>query len=320
MPASPDSPTVQLMKDYRTADVNRGSGLTNTAGGPYGSWHIHAIQDDEQLGKITSVFIRFEDRNLGDQHLMFDEDGNILKTNLNRASMSDLVKWGTGRVTAFLGNCADLGEKVLQARREKKAEDEKKKQEYIANLPALQEVKKHEYSGKQANLFGGSSSGAVGEEKALQLMQAAGIKPNHPDFISIKLKVKGAKPKSEWPKYIANYYDQIFPPLLEKISSEVEQEVSNANSNVPKKGEEKEKGGGLEPEKQLHKPPVIESKSNGPELLLEKKIEPKKVSRTVVEAIQKPKQGGGLQGALLQIGLPLAFIFVILAVILHFFG
>lgn len=205
------SAVLQAVWDFQSSGVSAGTGLTETQQGDYGKWHIHIISDDEGLGLINSVFIKFEERGQGDQHLMFNQDGKMQPTNLSKTGPQELVAWGVKQVQELLATCTVVSPEEIEQRRVAKAEKEQKAQENLAKLPPKKEVVKHDYSGgSQAGLFGDQAPAAVGPDIAKKMVEKTGLAENHMDYAIVLAKVKEGLPKEKWPTFIRQYYDTIY--------------------------------------------------------------------------------------------------------------
>lgn len=298
---------IQRVKDFASAGVPNGTGLTPSKAGPHGKWHIHVIRDDEGLGLIEKVFIRFEER-VSAQHLMFDRDGKIQSTALYEHGPKLVVEWGQQTVADFLKTCTDVSPEEIVQRRKAKADKEARDREALAKLPPIKGAEKHEYSGAQANLFG-SSTVAVSDEKACEMLAKAGITPkNNKDFNMIKAKVKEGLPKEKWPAFIRDSYDQVFPPVLTQMETEVASEVDKQNTQESTPAPTNTTG-------DLTAATTNQTATETPQ----KPLEGAKIAEVVRQEIQQPRHTGGLQGALIQYGVPIALVLVILAVVLRFF-
>lgn len=289
---------VQRVRDYGTA-VPRGSGLTPDADGPHGRWHIHLIRDGEGLGLVEQAFIRLVDRPQGSQHIMLDRDGTVAAdVGLYRTGPQEARDWALKQLRDFLGaHCPEVDVTEVERRRKAKAEEEQRKQEAMAKLAPAKVAGQHDYaSGKQAGLFGSRSVAAVDDETAKQLLAKAGLSPSDKDYKLVRTQL--GKAKDQWNKFAQPYYDKIYPPVLETVSTAVAE-------HEPKKDEGATTKGGVE-EATVTAP----TKSTAtPEL------QPSTVRATVAREVQQGSSRTVTTTALLAIGVPLALIVLIFAIL-----
>lgn len=290
---------IQRVKDFDSSGVSRGSGLTPTANGPHGKWHIHVILDGEGLGLIDKFFIRFEERNLGDQHLMFDQDGILQETHLSKNGPQTVVQWGIQKVNSLFQHCTDVSPEQIEERRRAKEEKKRRDEEALAKLPPLKGPEKATYSGKQEGLFG-SIKTTVSEEAATEMLSKVGITKSTPDFNMIKAKVKDGTSKDKWPSYIQKYYDQIYPPVLTTISEEIVSTVEQEKVSTTSSSQEHSN---LPPQEETK--PLMQVKGN-------------EIAKVVTDNIKQEGNPSRVPNVLVQLGVPIVIVVAILAVILKF--
>jgi hypothetical protein len=275
---------IQMVKDMESAyqlGAKRGGGLTDAKfHKDYGHWHFHVISDDENLGLIEKVFIKFEDKP-GAQHLLVDKDGNPDKSlALHRNGDKMMIDWGYQQIDNFLAQCKDVSNEEIVERRRIKEEKEKKDKEALAKLPPIVGPSKHDYG--ENNLFAASSEEGS-EERAIQMLGKAGIDKTNKDFNIIKAKVKDNTPKEKWPSFIRQYYDQIYQPIVIEVVEKVDDKLK----------EEEPK-------------PVTNSST----------MDTEPIVKMVLEQIQENKPQEETQNMLLKIGIPMAIIIALFALIM----
>jgi hypothetical protein len=244
--------TIQLARRFPTSGVNPGSGLTPDTPSPYGRYHMHVIRDQEGLGLIDIVFIRFVERP-GAQHLAYDDEGNVYtrfpQTALQRSNQIALKNFAQGKVKQLLAACTLLSDLDVQRLREEKAQQEEARMLAMQSLPALKPPEKFTgATGKQKSLYESMSTGDTEKKQQIALLlEKLGIDPGDDRNYVLTQLAKGIR-SAEW-RFAKDIGAQIEAQIKrmkgeEEMRAQLQRQREEALAHLDEEPEEVERKGG----------------------------------------------------------------------------